>query len=227
MVMPARLRCLMVTGAVVFSAASSSYAQELHPYAGGSIGAFSVSADEVDGRSAAAGLVVGLSVWRYADVEVEVLRPTSAFTRSYTGISHSFAPRGSTREEIERLGVVARFDRKREVTSNISAVIIFRPPLTERIRPGVLIGVANQHAKVEGAFTPISIPEGVDPLHPSNAATVERSTRNFGGLTIGANLAISISRHLDVVPDLRYDYGSIGDEINNAFRTSVKVVWRF
>jgi len=29
------------------------------------------------------------------------------------------------------------------------------------------------------------------------------------------------------VPDLRFDYGSIGDEINNALRSSVRVLWRF
>jgi len=36
-----------------------------------------------------------------------------------------------------------------------------------------------------------------------------------------------VSPHLWVAPDVRYDYGSIGDEINNALRTTVRVGWRF
>jgi hypothetical protein len=29
------------------------------------------------------------------------------------------------------------------------------------------------------------------------------------------------------VPDVRYDYGSIGDEINNWLRPSVRLLWNF
>jgi hypothetical protein len=92
MVTPAPARFVVATWTiVVISIASSSYAQELHPYVGGAVGSFSVTADEVDGTSAPAGLVAGLSFWKYADVEVEILVPTEALTRSCTGISHPFA----------------------------------------------------------------------------------------------------------------------------------------
>jgi hypothetical protein len=228
MVTHPRIRCLIVTGlTLLWTTANPSYAQGLRPYVGGSVGTFSVKADEVNGRSAAGGLVFGLPVWRYADAEVEITWPGDSFARSYSGISHSFAPPGSSRDEIERWGVVTQFDRRREVTSNISGVVIFRPPLSARVRFGAIVGVTSQRAKVERAFTPIAIPAGVDPQHPMNVARVERQTQNFGALTVGANLAIALTRHVEVVPDVRYDYGSIGDELNNALRTSVKVLWRF
>jgi hypothetical protein len=36
-----------------------------------------------------------------------------------------------------------------------------------------------------------------------------------------------LTERLVIMPGLRYDYGSIGDEINNAFRAGVRVLWRF
>jgi hypothetical protein len=199
----------------------------LRPYVGGSVGGFSVSADHVDGRSVAGGLVGGISLSRYVDAEIELVVPAHPFTRSYEGISVSFAPSGASRAEIERLGVITRFDKEREVTSSLSAVVIIHPPLGTRFTPGLILGVSNQRVRDQTVYTPISIPEGVDPQQPSVVGGSEESSRNIGGPAIGANLAIALTPHLFVVPDVRYDYGSIGDEINNAFRTSVKVQWRF
>ena len=64
------------------------------------------------------------------------------------------------------------------------------------------------------------------PTRPCRRPT-ETSTRNVGGLTVGVNLRVMITRHLGLVPDLRYDYGSIGDEKENTLRPSVRVLWRF
>jgi hypothetical protein len=199
----------------------------LRPYVGGSLGSFSVSADDVEGRSAAGGIVGGLALSRYVDAEFEVVFPADTFTRSYTGISVSFAPPGASRAEIERLGVVTRFDKERDVTASLSAVVIIHPPPGKRLTPGVIVGVTNQRTSNRASYTPVSIPEGVDPGHPAVVGRTEVSTRNIGGPTFGANLAIALSPHLFIVPDVRYDYGSIGDEINNTLRTSVRMHWRF
>ena len=51
--------------------------------------------------------------------------------------------------------------------------------------------------------------------------------RELGGLTIGGSVGFAVTRHLSVAPDLRYDCGSIGDEINGTLRTSVRVLWSF
>jgi Outer membrane protein beta-barrel domain len=210
------------------AAATAANAQSsLRPYVGGSLGSFSVSADDVEGRSVAGGIVGGLALSRYVDAEFEAAFPTDTFTRTHTGISVSFAPLGASRAEIERLGVVTRFDNERDVTASLSAVVIIHPPAGKRLTPGVIVGVTNQRTSNRATFTPISIPEGVDPQHPAVIGRTEVSTRNIGGPTIGANLAIALSPHLSIVPDVRYDYGSIGDEINNTLRTSVRMQWRF
>jgi hypothetical protein len=87
--------------------------------------------------------------------------------------------------------------------------------------------VTNHHVRDRTDYTPVRIGPGVDPNHPEARAHSESGTRNLGGPTIGANLAIAVTDRLAIVPDVRYDYGSIGDEINNSLRTSVRVIYRF
>jgi Outer membrane protein beta-barrel domain len=213
--------------AAILAGAMPAGAQTSRLYAGGSLGSFSVSADLVEGRSVAGGVFAGIALSKYVDAEVEIVLPADPFTRSYTGTSVSFAPLGSSAAERERLGVVTRFDKEREVNASVSAVVIIHPPANTRWTPGIIVGVSNQRTRDRAVYTPLSIPEGVDPQHPSVIARTESSSRNIGGPTIGANLAIAITPHLSIVPDVRYDYGSIGDEINNALRTSVRMQWRF
>jgi hypothetical protein len=197
------------------------------PYVGAAFGSFRVSADEVDGQSAAPGILAGIAVSRYVDIEFEALWPTDTFTRSYTGISVSFAPPGSTRQEIERLGVTTRFDKTRDVSVNVSVVAVIHPDAVGRITPALIAGVSNQRVRDRTATTPVSIPPGVDPQHPAVIAREEQSTRNIGGPTIGGQVSIRLTAQLYLVPDVRYNYGSIGDEINNALSTTIRVLWRF
>ncbi|HEY7499230.1 MAG TPA: hypothetical protein VH740_11985, partial [Vicinamibacterales bacterium] len=72
-------------------------------YAGASLGSFDVSADDVDGNSLSAGILAGIAVSRFVDIELDVQLPTSTFTRSYVGVLESLAPPGSSIAEIERL----------------------------------------------------------------------------------------------------------------------------
>jgi hypothetical protein len=76
-------------------------------------------------------------------------------------------------------------------------------------------------------YTPVRVGPDVDPSNQYARPHVETGTRNIGALTVGANVAVMITRHFGVVPDLRYDYGSIGDEKENSLRPSVRVIWRF
>ena len=216
-----------ILAAYMAGAAPASAQTRFRPYVGGSLGSFSVSADEVEGGSVAGGLFGGIALSKYVDVEFEVVLPADTFTRSYTGLSVSFAPPGAPRAEIERLGVITRFDKARDVTASISGVVIIHPPLGKRLTPGFIVGVSNQRVCDQTVYTPVSIPDGVDPQHPAVVGHTESSTRHIGGPTIGANLAIAVTSRFSIVPDMRYDYGSIGDEINNAWRTSVRMMWRF
>lgn len=210
--------------------AAPAFAQDAQPaYVGASLGGFRVSADAVDGSSPAGGVVAGIGVTPWLDLEVDVVRPSRPVTRTYGGdaLSLSFAEAGASPEEIERMGVWLRYDVRRDVSVSIGGAAIFHPPATGRVTPGFVIGVTNQRVRERRDYTPVRIGPGLDPNHPHAGPRAETGTRMLGALTIGANVAIRITRHVAIVPDLRYDYGSIGDEINNAWRSSVRVVWRF
>ena len=207
--------------------AGGAHAQSLRPYVGGAVGSFNVDADDVDGRSAATGLVAGLTVSRLVDVEGEILFPSSTFVRSTTAVSTSLAPPNAPLEEIKRLGVTSLYERERDVTANFSFVAIIHPAATGRVVPGLVAGVTLQRAKNVFRLTTVSIPPGVDPQHPGIISGEERSTRTISAPTIGGQVSVRVTPHFFVVPDLRYDYGSIGDEINNTLRMSVRGIWRF
>jgi hypothetical protein len=223
------LGTIAISSAILAASASGAAAQTGgRVYAGAAIGSYRVSADAVSGTSAAASLVGGIAVAPWCDIEVDVALPTSPFTRTYGGdaLSMSFAPAGSSREEIERFGIWLRYDQRRDVTASISTVAVFHPS-SGRLKPGFILGVTNQRLRERTDYTPTRVGPLVDPSHPFASPHAETSAHTEGALTVGANLTIALNRHLSVVPDLRYDYGSIGDEINNALRTSVRVLWRF
>ena len=215
---------------LVCTAVSTAHAQTLGRfYVGGSFGGISVDADQVDGKSPAAGAIAGFSLTPWLDVEGEVVFPSRDFTRTYGGdtLSLSFAPPGSSPEELLRLGVFTRFHHERDIAASVSGVVVFHGPVHRRVHLGFLVGVTNQRVTDRTDYTPVLIGSGVDPNHPSVRARSETHVRNLGGPTIGANVSVAVTRHLRIVPDIRYDYGSIGDEINNALRPSVRVHWLF
>ena len=222
-------RNIAVSSALLCCAAAAVEAQPAgRLYAGAAIGAFRVSADEVDGSSAAGSILGGFAAAPWLDVEVDVAFPTSPFTRTYGGdaLSLSLASQGASREEIERFGIWLRYDKRREVTASISTVAIFHAS-RGTVTPGFIVGVTNQRVRDRTDYLPVRVGPAVDPAHPYASPRAETSSRTEGAVTLGANVAIAVTRHLFVVPDLRFDYGSIGDEINNALRSSVRVLWRF
>ena len=59
----------------ILAAAPATAQSRFRSYAGASIGSFSVSADQVDGRSLAGGLFGGLSLAKHVDLDVEFVFP--------------------------------------------------------------------------------------------------------------------------------------------------------
>ena len=60
--------------AVLADAPPAGAQSGLRPYAGGSVGNFSVSADEAEGRSASGGFFAGVALGKYVDVEFDARR---------------------------------------------------------------------------------------------------------------------------------------------------------
>ena len=91
----------------------------------------------------------------------------------------------------------------------ISAGVVFHPSLTtRRLTPCVFAGVVNHRLRDRTVLEHLYLPPGVTLEQVNRAAPGDDwRTRNIGGPTFGGSLAIEITRHLTVAPDVRYDYG--------------------
>ena len=140
-----RMVTVLLAGTLTIAASAAlAFAQEPRGYIGASVSAFRVDADEVEGVQPAFGVGGGLTLSRFLDLEMEAAWPSGAFTRSYSGVSVSFAPAGSSFDEIQRQGVLTRYDKRREVTVHLSAVAVIHPAGGGRFRPGLIAGVVGR-----------------------------------------------------------------------------------
>jgi hypothetical protein len=198
-------------------------------YVGATAGPYRVDADHVTGTLPSAGGLLGVRVGRRVSLEVGVARPVGTLRHEHTGISSSFAPLGSSFEEIERQGVLTRFTNERVVQAVVSGGVVLHPSdPTLRVQPRLFVGTTTHFAREVTRLEHLRLPAGVtiEDVTRRHPPQPPRS-RGLGSLTFGAGVAIAITRQLSVVPDIRYDYGSIGDEINNMLRTDVRFMWRF
>jgi hypothetical protein len=218
-----------VAGLLLFASFPADATAQLRGQLGAFVESYTVRADDVDGTAPAAGVAGAVSVHPLLDLEAEVLRPAGAVQRQYTGISFSFAPREASREEIARLGVTTRFTRERRVASVVSFGAAFHPRnSSSRVQPRLFTGVTTHFVRERALREPLQWPATVTLTEILRRQPAEeRHRRAIGSITVGAGLAIALTERLVIMPGVRYDYGSIGDEINDAFRAGVRVLWRF
>jgi hypothetical protein len=197
-------------------------------YVGASLGSHIEDADRVTGISPAVSVVTGFRFSSRWGIEAEVSKPTEIFTREYSGVSQSFAGPGASQDERERLGVLESFRTERTVRHTISIGAVYRMAVRGRVHPRLFMGLTNHNVGERSINTILRLPKRVDPERLRNVrGSIRTGTRQLGGLSFGAGVAVAITPHLSIAPELRYDYGSIGDEINNVLRTSVRAVWSF
>ena len=161
----------------------------------------------------------------WLDLEVDVLHSSGVLTRDHTGPSIAFGSANAAPTEF----VITRFIHEREGGNTISIGTSFHPPTSwGRFTPRVFAGVSSHHTRDRTVLEHVTIPAGVT-LEQVNRAMPPQDwqSHNLGGPSVGGSLSIAVTQRLSIVPDVRYDYGSIGDKINNALRTSIRVLWRF
>jgi hypothetical protein len=214
---------------LVVSAAPAAAQTNGGLYVGGSIGAHRGSADFVSGWLGSGGIFGGVGVNPWMDVELDWQRPIGTLREERVGTSLSFAAPGSSRDEIERLSVVTRFVEERRSRSLFSVGVAFHPDrdLPLRVTPRLFVGLVGHWVEDRTTLDHLVIPPGVTRAEVDRAMPPQPpSHRNLGGITVGAALTFRLTPHVSLAPDLRYDYGSIGDEIDNALRMSMRVTWR-
>ena len=187
----------MLLAAAVLAAAPLAAAQPVgRPYLGVHVGAHHEGADRVTGTTAAVRVVAGVRLKPALGLERSTL---PALARSYRAIyRHQCLVRGSgaSREEIQRLGVVTRFIKARQVLATVSAGIacyICQPQ--GRWRPRLFLGATNHRASGSGASGSPSRSRKASIRERVRRTLVDEAplVRNLGGLTVGGSVGFAVT----------------------------------
>ena len=171
---------------------------------------------DASGSTPVAGAVATFKLSRTYAVEAEITQASGRIARSYEGwfVSYTTNPNAS-REEIERLAPTARRSLGYEPGIGGSAAFVARGAISRRVGLGARVGVTARNYVETSSYTILTIPEGVDPVRVARDFQDSSSRRVRGGLLLGLDGSVALTRHLSVVPEVRVVYGGparIGDK---------------
>jgi hypothetical protein len=222
-----------VIGAAVLGTMCSTTAYAQSPglwYAGTAAGVVRVAAEEVNpGGTSSIGAVFGVRLTPAFSIEVEAARGLGDLDRDFAGRFISFAGPSASFEERERLSVtVQRITRWRPGFSG-TVVAMWRPHVTGRVGGALFAGVTGTRYDESDRHVVLDIPVEVNRTEADIHRMLPDTSRSIvrGGLTIGLLIPVRLTRNVTVAPDVRYLWGSIGDEIYTTVRAGARLLWGF
>jgi hypothetical protein len=176
-----------------------------------------------------AGGLFGVQLTDRVSVELEVDRGFHETARTAEAVWISLAQPGASRDEIERLGIRARFDRTQWVGRGLSAHVLWRTRELGRVNVGMLAGVSSRRYSSRVVRTPVSFGPGVTLPADHPYLKVDDSVRRLEGtgLTVGVVIFVRLTDGLAVAPDIRFTRGMITDDDYILFRAGTRVMWSF
>ena len=226
------IRTLAILAVAAILPAQPAAGQSSAPrfYAGISTGIDGGSRGPIFGASMpSAGGLFGVQLTAGIGLEVEVDRGFHDTARTSEALWISLAQPGATREEIERLGIYARFHRTQWAGRGVSGHVVWRTHDPGRVNAGLLVGVSSRRYSSRVVRTPLSSGSGVNLPADHPYFTVEDSVRRMAGtgLTGGVVIFVRLTDQLIIAPDLRFTRGMITDDDYKVLRAGTRVVWRF
>jgi len=170
----------------------------------------------LDGVMPVMGLAASSRLLTSLAVEGEVTVATGTLRRHYTGGFVSFAPPGSSREEIERLSPTVRRDLSYAPGWGGAVALVGRGAVSPRVDVGFRLGLSGRSYVETSMFTVITSPPDIDPVRVAQAFVNTRGRRSRGGLLLAVDLPLRVSSHVRVVPEVRLVYGP--QHVGNAHR---------
>ena len=199
-------------------------------YIGASTGVDGGSRGDIPGGPVpSAGVLVGLRITDAWSVEGELERGFRTTGRTDEAVWISFAPANSTRPEIERLGIRARFDRTQMAGTGFAVQALWRSREPGRVNVGLFVGVAARAFQSRVVRTTLHVPPeaNLSADHPYVQPEDERRTFTGGGPSGGLLIFVRITDHVTIVPELRYTHSFIRDDPYRVLRTGVRATWSF
>jgi hypothetical protein len=192
------------------------------------VGALTLTADHAQGTRPMVGGGIGVRLQPWADVEGTLELAPGAVARTFSGPVIAFGSPSINASDVESRAVVARTTQRRETRALWSIDVRLHLSRPARVRPYGVVGLTGHWVRDTRQVEILRLPPGVTQADVDRALPAEAAwTRNVGGITAGGGVEIAVTRRLSLLPDLRCNYGSFGDEINNALRAGVRLAWRF
>ena len=163
-------------------------------------------------------------------LEAEIDRGFRTRERSDEALWMSRAAAGATREEIERNGVYARFERAERTGLGWSVVAVWTSRSAGRLNGSLFAGVGSRRFAVRTRRTVTSIGPGVDPSPTNPDLQPADDTRTIvgGGPTGGFQVLMQLTPSLTAGPELRYTLGLITDDPSySVVRLTGRLIWSF
>jgi hypothetical protein len=177
-----------------------------------------------------AGALFGARVTDAWWVEVEIDRGLSKTSASDEAVWISYPPmQNPTREDIERYGIRARFDRTQEAGGGWSAHAVWRSRAPGRVNAALLAGVSSRVYRSRVIRTITFVPPELN--LPSTHGSVQNGADSrrmvAGGLSAGVLMLVRVAPALTIAPELRCNSGLITDDPYTVFRLGVRAMWSF
>ena len=227
-----RTLCL-VTMLIVGGAASDSLAQTPSRFTVGPVARVERVAVEagLESTMSVFGATAAVQLSKVWGLEGEVTQANGReFVHGYEGILQTFASPNAPIEEIERLGVKARWRYGYRPGIGGSVAVTARGQVNERVDLVLRVGLATRKYRETATISILSIPPGIDPTQVVTVSFGDGtglSKTNRGGLLFGFDVPLTVTGRLTVSPSLHYVYGgpaSIGNK-HREISFGVRVAW--
>ena len=177
-------------------------------------------------RLSVAGVGVSYRVWKDMRIEGEVTMASGESRRSYEGDFFSY---GTTREDYDRLAVIARRTTINKAGLGFAATVAVETRQRGRVNLALRAGVSGRQYNYIDDRTVLRVPDGYTVEQAEATMPDARGRRARGGLLFGASVPIRIVGRLYVAPEARWVWGGpamVGNNYDEA-TAGARIVWKF
>ena len=175
------------------------------------------------------GAGIAYRIWKGMRIEGEITTASGESRASHEGDFISCAGPGATREEFQRMAVIAR-----RTTTNTPGLGFATSVAVETRQPGRInltarVGVSFRQYKYFEDMTILRVPDGVAVAQAESALPDVGGHRGRGGLLFGLSVPIRVAGRLHVAPEARWVWGGparIGNNYDEGI-VGARVVWKF
>lgn len=227
------MRFIFTVGLLSLCCAASATAQSQasRGYLGGSFSIDGGSHGDATRLSSvlAGGVLAGVRLGKGWSLEGEIDRGFSEASGTSEGVAFAFGlGPNATREEIERVGVRARWERAHKAGPGFAVHVAWQAKPHGRLGAAVLVGVAAREFTMTTRRTITHVPLDANvPVTQNLSPETEVIKATGGGLSGGLLVTVALAQGLTLAPELRYTAGIMEDSPYRPIRAGVRLMWGF